>query len=169
MDKLAHSKIVMGDELNLVYGYSQIFAAVTHRFSKGKDSLSTMLIGGGGYSYARYLEKTWPGSRVDVIEIDPAVTEAAMEAFGLERDTSVNTYAMDARNYVDMLLERNHREEQALRYDFIYEDAINDYSVPFQLTTWEFNEKILQLLKDDGVYLINMIDIFDSGLFLGLT
>jgi tetratricopeptide (TPR) repeat protein len=39
--------------------------------------------------------------------------------------------------------------------------------VPFQLVTREFNEKIYAILSDDGVYMLNLIDIFDSGLFVG--
>jgi len=126
-----------------------------------------MVIGGGGYVYPRYIEKNWPGSRIDVVEIDPDVTKAAMQAFGLERDTPINTITMDARNYVEELLEKERNGKEIPRYDFIYEDAINDYSVPYQLVTKEFNEKIDRILKDDGVYLINMIDFFDNGLFLG--
>ncbi|MHC4159086.1 MAG: tetratricopeptide repeat protein, partial [Planctomycetota bacterium] len=93
-------------------------------------------------------------------------TRAAIEAFGLERNTSIRTIQMDARNYVDELIERNRNAGQKVHYDFIYEDAINDYSVPFQLTTEEFCEKIAQLLTDDGLYMVNLIDVFDDGLFL---
>ena len=126
-----------------------------------------MVIGGGGYVFPRYIEKVWPGSCVDVVEIDPSVTEAAIRAFGLDRNASIRTIAMDARNYVDELLKRNQAGRQETLYDFIYEDAINDYSVPFQLITREFNDKIAQLLTNDGVYMVNIVDTFDSGLFLG--
>ena len=44
---------------------------------------------------------------------------------------------MDARNYVDELLEKQRNGEEIPRYDFIYEDALNDYSIPFQLVTKE--------------------------------
>jgi tetratricopeptide (TPR) repeat protein len=74
---------------------------------------------------------------------------------------------MDARNYVDKLLEQKHNGQEIPQYDFIYGDAFNDYSVPFQLVTREFNEKISTILSDDGIYMVNLIDIFDSGLFLG--
>jgi tetratricopeptide (TPR) repeat protein len=74
---------------------------------------------------------------------------------------------MDARNYVDELLQKKQTTGQIPRYDFIYEDAFNDYSVPYQLTTKEFNDKIAQILTDDGVYIMNLIDTFDNGLFLG--
>lgn len=166
-DRLKHSEIIMGDISDLQYNYEQIHAAITHRFSQDKDKLSVLIIGGGGYVFPRYVEKLWPGSRVDVVEIDPRVTEAAMEAFGLERDTSINIFTMDARNYVDELLQQERIGEEITRYDFIYEDAFDDYSVPYQLVTKEFNDKINRILKNDGVYLINMIDFFDSGLFLG--
>ena len=166
-DKLKHSDIVMGDILDLQYSYSQIQAAVTQRLSKGKEKLSVLVIGGGGYVFPRYVEHVWPGSRVDVVEIDPGVTEAAMRAFGLEPDSTINTYTMDARNYVNQLLEETRAGGRAVQYDFIFEDALNDYSVPYQLTTREFNDKIARLLTGRGVYMIELIDIYDSGQFVG--
>jgi len=166
-DKLVHSEILMGDISRLQYSYEQIMAAVTHRFSQSKDKPCFLVIGGGGYVLPRYLEKFWPGSTVDVVEIDPGVTEAAIRAFGLEPSTTIRTILLDARAYVNELIERKSRGEKVKSYDFIYEDALNDYSVPYQLTTQQFNEKIAELLTADGVYMVQLIDIFDSGLFLG--
>ena len=166
-DKLKHSDIVMGDILDLQYSYERIHAATTHMLSRGKEKLSILVIGGGGYVFPRYVEHVWPGSRVDVVEIDPGVTEAAIQAFGMERDSTINTFTMDARNYVNQLLEQKRAGGQAAWYDFIYEDALNDYSVPYQLTTKEFNDKIARVLADEGVYMIELIDIYDSGLFIG--
>ena len=100
---------------------------------------------------------------MDVAEIDPAVTEAAMQAFGLPRDTPIRTINLDGRNYVDELLEKKHRGEQIPQYDFIYMDAFNDLSVPFQLVTKQFNEKIYDILAADGVYLTNIIDMREGG------
>jgi spermidine synthase len=40
----------------------------------------------------------------------------------------------------------------------IYADAFNDFSVPFHLTTVEFNQRIKDWLNDDGIYLINLVD-----------
>jgi tetratricopeptide (TPR) repeat protein/MFS family permease len=164
-DKLVHSEVIMNDVLNLQYLYTAIYAGLTEGLAR--DRLSVMAIGGGGYVYPRYVEKRWPGNRIDVIEIDPAVTEAAIQAFGLDRNTSINTITMDARNYVDEMLNKQRNGEEIPRYNFIYEDAFNDYSVPFQLVTKEFNDKIAKILTDDGVYMMNVIDVFDSGLFLG--
>ena len=166
-DKLKQCKILMNDILDLQYFYTEIYAAVTEGLGKNKEKLCIMAIGGGGYVFPRYVEKVWPGSRIDVAEIDPAVTRAAMQAFGLEKDTTINTINMDARNYVDKLLEQKRSGQGIPQYDFIYEDAFDDFSVPFQLVTRQFNEKIYAILGDDGVYMINVVDIFDSGLFAG--
>ena len=166
-DKLVHSEMIMNDIDNLQYSYTRVYATVTHKLSQGKDKLTVMVIGGGGYVYPRYVEKNWPGSRIDVAEIDQGVTEAAILAFGLERDTTINTISMDARNYVDELLEKKRNGEEIPQYDFIYEDAINDYSVPYQLVTKEFNDKIAEILADNGIYMVNLIDMRESGLFLG--
>ena len=166
-DSLKHCEILMDDILNLQYPYTKIYAAVTEGLSRSKEKLCVMAIGGGGYVYPRYVEKVWPGSRIDVAEIDPAVTRAATGAFGLEKNTTINTINMDARNYVDKLLEQKHSGGKIPQYDFIYGDAFNDFSVPFQLVTRQFNEKISAILSDNGVYIINVVDIFDSGLFVG--
>jgi tetratricopeptide (TPR) repeat protein len=167
LDKLTHSKIDMDDILDLQYSYEQIYAAVTHLLTQDKNKLSVFAIGGGGYVFPRYIEKVWPGSRIDVAEIDPQVTEAAILAFGLDRNTTINTYTMDARNYVDTLLMEKRNGRQIPQYDVVYEDAISDYSVPYQLTTREFNDKIVQILTDDGVYMINLIDTYYVGSFVG--
>jgi tetratricopeptide (TPR) repeat protein len=161
-DKLIHSQIDMRDISDLKYSYEQIHAAITHRFSENKKHLTTLIIGGGGYVFPRYIDSLWPGSIVEVAEIDPGVTKAAHEAFGLPQGTPIKTINLDARNYIDQLC----NTKVTGKYDFIYEDALNDYNIPFQLTTKEFNEKLYTLLKDDGIYLIELIDVYESGLFL---
>ncbi len=163
-DKLKHSQIIMGNLDDLQYFYVNIFAGLTRELVKGMPSPKFMIMGGGGYVFPRYLKKHWPGGQVDVVEIDPGVTEAAMAAFGLDRDTFINTFHLDARNYVDEVLRDEGTE---LRYDFIYCDAINDYSVPFQLVTKEFNEKIYRLVSEDGLYMLNLIDTYNNAKFLG--
>ncbi len=162
-DKLMHSEILMDKKDDLLYFHTIVFAALTHGLSDGKESLSVFHIGGGGYVFPQYIESHWPKSRNDVAEIDPGVTKAAMAAFGLSKNSSINTLQMDARNYVDKLLSK----KQTKVYDFIYEDAFSDYSVPYQLVTKEFNDKIAEILTDDGVYMINSIDIYNSARFLG--
>lgn len=166
-DKLKHSEIIMGDIDNLQYFHTVVFAAITHGLAEDRQKLSVFHIGGGGYVFPQYVEKNWPGSRNDVAEIDPRVTKAAVQAFGLNPQAPIKTMAMDARVYVDQILKNERAGGEKIRYDFIYEDAFSDYSVPYQLVTKEFNDKIFEILTDEGVYLINSIDIYDSARFIG--
>jgi len=166
-DKLIHSAIEPGQPNKLTYSYEQIMSAVTHRFGNEKPDSRFLILGGGGYVLPRYLERNWPKSKVDVVEIDPGVTRAAMQAFGLAPTDRMRSISLDARNCVDGLIHDLDSGREVPKYDFIYEDALNDYSVPFQLTTREFNEKLLRILKDDGIYMVELIDIYDSGLFAG--
>ncbi len=166
-DTLRHSDIIMGDINDLQYEYTILYGGITRMMSKNKDKLNVMFIGGGGYVFPRYIENNWFGSNIDVVEIDPRVTKAAVAAFGLDPNSSIKTINLDGRNYVDGLLEKKSRGQQIPKYDFIYEDAFNDYSVPYQLVTREFNDKISQILADDGAYIMNLIDIQNNAMFLG--
>jgi tetratricopeptide (TPR) repeat protein/MFS family permease len=166
-DKLRHSKIVMEDITDLQYDYARIYAAVTEQAGRGNDNPTFLAIGGGGFVFPRYLKHLWPASRVDVAEIDPGVTKAAMAAFGLPNDHSINIFTMDGRNFIDGLIAKSEAGDNVPRYDFVYGDAYDNFSVPYQLVTREFNEKVSRILKEDGFYLLNLIDIYDSGLVIG--
>jgi len=163
LDRLIHSKIDLDDPVALKYEYEWVYSAVVDRFYTQGTPVKSLIIGGGGYTFPRFLELTRPGSHVEVAEIDPAVTKAAHVAFGLPENTAIEIHHMDARNRIADL---GRLKTAQMSYDLIFGDSVNDYSVPYHLTTQEFNEAIKGLLKDDGLYLLNMIDSFESGRFL---
>lgn len=167
LDKLLHSQVSMSDPSSLQYDYVNIFSALTRRRMPGDHAPRTLTIGGGGYVFPRFLETTWPAGEHDVVEIDPAVTRAAHAAFGLPRDSRIRSHHTDGRVFVNRLAERRAAGEPSPTYDFIYVDAVNDYSVPYQLTTVEFFDKIHALMTGDGTLLVNCIDILDSGRLVG--
>jgi len=166
LDRLIHSKIDLDNPAALQYEYEWVYAAVMDTVYAPGAPVKALVIGGGGYTFPRYLELTRLGSYIDVAEIDPAVTKAAHVAFGLPEDTTIRIRHMDARNWVDDLARRKRAGEPVAPYDLIFGDSVNDYSVPYHLTTREFNDQISSLLADDGLYLLNMIDMFEPGLFL---
>jgi spermidine synthase len=150
LDRLVHSYTSLEDPTRLVYGYEKIYAEVTAYRAATDEHLRALFVGGGGYTFPRYMEAVYPDSEIDVIEIDPGVTEVAHQVLGLARDTRIVTYNQDARLFLE--------EEPVGRYDLIMGDAFNDYSVPYHLTTREFNERVRTWLADDGLYFVNMID-----------
>ena len=167
LDKLLHSQISVDDPTALHYGYVRIFAGITLRAAADKPNLRSLTIGGGGYVFSRFLETRWPEASIEVVEIDPAVTRAAFEAFELPGSTRIRSHHSDGRVFVNRLVEHRQRGNEVPAYDFVYLDAVNDYSVPYQLTTLEFFRNVRALLAPDGVLLVNFIDVVDSGLLLG--
>jgi spermidine synthase len=156
LDRLVHSYVDMLDPLHLVYGYEQLYAAVLQA-TMPRTSLAAFFIGGGGYTFPRYLEAVAPGSRIVVAEIDPDVTRVAHAELGLPYDTPIITLNDDARSVL--------ARDRDGRYDLIIGDAFNDFSVPYHLTTLEFNELVKARLKPDGIYMVNLID-GRQGLFI---
>jgi spermidine synthase len=171
LDHLVHSYVNMDDITQLEYGYETVYAAVTHHLIDTDRPLSTLFIGGGGFTFPRYLETRFAAATIDVAEIDPAVKRAAQAALGLPADnaTRIRTHTMDARNYIADLQRQNRRGTQPHRFDFVYGDAFNDLGVPYHLTTQGFNERLAEVMTPDAVYMINIIDIYREGLgqFLG--
>lgn len=153
LDKLVHSYSDRSDPAFLEYGYLRIFDEVA-RASRGSQLL---FIGGGGYTLPRKIEHEHPRMRIDVVEIDPAVTRVARRFFGLSRTTRIRTINEDARWFT--MRERG-------PYDVVFIDAFNDLSVPYHLATREYALELRRLLAPRGIVAANVIDDFGKGRFL---
>jgi spermidine synthase len=151
LDRLVHSYVDLDDPTYLRYGYERIYAEVMKAVWPEPPSLAALFIGGGGYTFPRYLEALYPGSRIEVIEIDPGVTGTAYAELGLPAGTPVRTFNEDARRFIDRL-------PAGQRYNLIIGDAFNDFSVPYHLTTLEFDRQVAAHLTADGLYMVNIID-----------
>lgn len=151
LDRLVHSYSSLEDPTHLVYGYEQLYAQLTNYWTwRSGDDARALFIGGGGYTFPRYMEALYPGSEIDVIEIDPGVTQVAYDLLGLARDTAIRSFNEDARLFMERTPDRS--------YDLIMGDAFNDFSVPYHLTTLEFNQRVQAWLSEGGLYLVNIID-----------
>ncbi len=168
LDNLEHGYFTLKHPEQLDYPYEHIYALVADRVARAKAKamgkkgldglgLKTLFFGGGAYTFPRYLQNRYPGTLADVAEIDPAIKRANEKALGLgstPSDADITTTLGDARAFVN----RN----QHKKYDLIFGDAFNDFSVPWHLTTREFNDKVAGMLAPDGVYMINIIDVYES-------
>lgn len=159
LDHLIHSFVVIEDPTYLHYGYERIFAELARYLAGEGRALKTLSIGGGGYTFPRYLETVYPASTIEVVEIDPGVTRIAYSHLGLPITTTIRTHNEDARQFFMRMPPQGD-------YDLILGDAFNDLSVPYHLTTREFNALVKRFLKPDGVYAVNVIDNFAKGSFL---
>lgn len=159
LDHLVHGYIVPNSPTTLKYDYLDVFAEIVRYVVGSGEPLRTLHLGGGGYAFPRYLEAVYPGSTNDVVEIDPAVTQVAHKELGLPLDTTITTYPQDARLF---LIQRRTGE----KYDLIVGDVFSDFSTPYHLTTLEFNNLVKANLRNDGIYLLNIIDNYRQGKYL---
>ena len=167
LDNLIHGYFILGHPERLDYDYEHIYALVAQRVAEAKTAsagkkdvkeadLSTLFLGGGAYTFPRYMQYNYPRTLCDVAEIDPAVLKANHAAMGLPKETpTIQTTIGDARQFVL-------KNQGVKKYDLIFGDAFNDFSVPWHLTTREFNDKLANLMSENGVYMINIIDVYES-------
>jgi spermidine synthase len=159
LDRLIHGYSDINDPTNLIYEYERTYAAVLEPFFQRNPSFSSFIIGGGAYTFPRYIESRFPEASILVAEIDPAVTQIAYNQMGLNPATRIKTRNLDARILVQL-------EGRPHSYDLIFGDAFNDYSVPFHLTTLEFTRMLANMLRPNGIYLANIIESGRYGHFL---
>lgn len=152
LDRLVHSLVDVENPDRLEYGYERIYPEILEYLVdlKGTD-LRVLVIGGGGYSLPRYIETVYPQMSVDVVEIDPGVTQAAHDFLGLPAETKIRTFNEDGRQFLVGL-------SPTEKYDLILLDAVNDLSVPYHLTTLEFDQLLANHLFEDGILVTNLID-----------
>ncbi|MCL5025326.1 MAG: fused MFS/spermidine synthase, partial [Chloroflexi bacterium] len=101
-----------------------------------------------------------PDYSLTVVEIDPQVTETAFNPLGLNPNTRVVTHNEDGRFFF------LHNGDGGRKYDLVFGDAFNDLSVPYHLTTLEFSQLVKAQLKENGMYVANIIDDVKDGEFL---
>jgi hypothetical protein len=178
-DGLIHNRYDPAHPDRLLYEYERIFDALTEEritaLGVAGDQLATLTLGGGGCVYPSVLQRRYPGSRNEVVEIDPEVLDLAQRYFGLDPSAELRLVAADARNYVHALADPRFPSREARagagaapgrRYRLVYIDAFNSFSVPYHLTTREFSALVGRLLDDGGLVLANCVDIFAEGRFL---
>jgi len=159
LDDLIHAYVYPDWPTVLVYDYLKVFREIVAYVSAGNSAPRILHLGGGGYSFPRYMEATYPESVNEVVEIDPAVTQVAYEELGLPSETSIKTYNQDARLF---LIQR----KTGAKYNVVIGDAFNDKSTPYHLTTLEFDKLLKANMAEDGIYLVNIIDNYQQARYM---
>jgi spermidine synthase len=146
-----HSSMFLNSD-ELVNEYTKYYNLAEH-FNPSFQK--TLMFGGAGYSYPKYFLERYKDATIDVVEIDPKVTELAKEYFRLKDDPRLTIYHEDGRVYLNKTKEK---------YDVIYGDAFTShYSLPYQLTTKEAIQEEYNVLNDNGLVVLNIISALEGG------
>ena len=107
---------------------------------------NALIIGLGGGTLTKYLNKYYPDLEIDNVEMDPVVVDVAREYFDFTESRANQVYVMDGRRYL---------QKSDKKYDLIFLDAYYGGYIPFHLLTREFLKLVKSRLTDKGVVVSN--------------
>ena len=120
-----------------------------------QDVNKALILGGAGYEYPRHFLTTFPDATIDVVEIDPKLTNLARKHFYLKDNPRLSIHHMDGRIFLNQMQQQ---------YDVIYGNAFNSVaSVPYHLTTLEAARQMKGGLKQGGVACINVVSSLEGA------
>jgi len=152
-----HSSAMYLNSDKMVYEYAKYYHLANH-FNPGFKK--TLMLGGAGYSYPKEFLLKYPEATIDVVEIDPMITELAKKYFKLKENPRLAIYHEDGRVFLN---------KTQNKYDVIFGDAFSSqYSLPYQLTTKEAVQKKFDALEKNGIVVLNIISSIkgEKGKFL---
>ncbi len=135
--------------------YIKFFELAANHLHSGVSK--TLMIGGGANSFPKIFQNNNPDSTLDIIEIDPKLTELAKKHFYFEETEKIRVHHMDGRMF---LVNTNES------YDIIFMDAFNDLTTPYHLATMEMMEAVDFHLEENGLAVMNLVSAIegDAGL-----
>jgi spermidine synthase len=129
----------------LTGGYWDLFGLVPVLLDR--PARTALVLGDAGGTIPRAYAHFFPLMRIDGVELDPTVTEAARRFFGTGSIRALNTITADARVFLERTSER---------YDVVIVDAYRQPYIPFQLATEEFFRLVRRHLNPGGVVALNV-------------
>jgi spermidine synthase len=106
-----------------------------------------LLVGLGGGTLPRFLQRHFPEVEVDAVDIDPVVVEVAQKLFAVRETDHLHLYVDDGRAFI---------EKTQRPYDVIFLDAYNAKEIPYALATKEFLTSVRRALAPTGVVVANI-------------
>jgi spermidine synthase len=140
------TSMLLADPDALDMAYCQTMIAALALPAECKDVL---LIGLGGASLPKFIQKQLPGLRLDIVELDPDVVKVAEQYFNFKGSPNTRVFVLDGR----LFLKRTQK-----KYDVILLDAYAGDRVPFHMTTLEFVGLVKSHLAPGGVVATNLWD-----------
>lgn len=142
----------------------------TERFPPRKDAAENelgapriLIIGGGGYAWPKHVLATRPDARLDVVEIDPVITEIARKHFFVdeaitlfdrEEPRRMRTICADGREFLERIACENGETQP---YAAVVNDAFSGVEPVRSLASVEAARLAKAALIPEGLYLTNVV------------
>ena len=140
------SCVQLSDHDKLVFNYTKMMMASLYL---NPDPKHVLIVGLGGGTLPSALQKLFPNARIDVAEIDPAITEVAKKYFYFTPNSKMQVAEEDGRVFVKRALKKKEK------YDLVMLDAFDHEYIPEHMLTKEFLQEVRGLLSEKGVLASN--------------
>jgi spermidine synthase len=146
VDDIPQSYVDLNDPTHLDFEYVRRMADVLDALEPGP--VQAVHIGGGACTLPRYLAATRPGSRQLVIEADGPLVELVREELGLRSVPRLRVRVGDGRAELATVKDGS--------AGLLVLDAFVAATMPGRLATVEAVDQIRRVLREPGVFLINI-------------
>lgn len=144
-------------------------------FSTDRQTKEVCMLGGGGYAFPKHVVAHRDGARIDVVEVDPAITRIAREEFFLNRLEKEFGAVKSGRLGLicdDALAYLTSCAKSGRTYDAILNDCFAAGEPETSLVTPHAVQTIARCLSQGGLYLTNVITALEgeqAGPLVGLV
>ena len=174
---------------DLVFEYTKLYDKMFEAAPAGGESRpplrirDVLMIGGGGYSYPKHLISEHSDVRMDVVEVDPAITSLAQRYFFLDRlfaeydldETGrLGLHTADGRTFLDQRAAELRvgtagdstmptpegapaASDAPRRYDVILNDSFSGKEPVASLASVEAARAVHACLREGGLYMTNVV------------
>ncbi|MCU1418282.1 MAG: spermine synthase [Schumannella sp.] len=153
VDGTPQSHVNLDDPTDLFFEYIVRMGHVIDQLGSPGQPLTALHLGAGAFTLPRYVEATRPGSRQQVLELEPALVDLVRAQLPLPKGASIRVRYGDARETLGKL-------PGGLRgsADLVVVDIFGGARIPAHVTSAEFYTLAASYLSATGVMLINVAD-----------
>ena len=153
VDGTPQSHVNLDDPTALFFEYIARMGHVIDQLKLPGEPLTALHLGAGALTIPRYIEATRPGSRQQVLELEPELIELVRRELPFPRGASIRVRYGDARATLAKL-------PPGLRgaVDVLVVDVFGGARIPAHVTSVEFYRECAAFLAPDGVLLVNVAD-----------
>ncbi|MFB8191145.1 spermidine synthase [Microbacterium sp. NPDC055988] len=153
VDGIPQSVVSMTEPTELEYAYTQHIARAMDAAAEPGAPLFTVHLGAGALTLARYVEATRAGSPQLVVEFEPALYAAVIDALPLPPRADVRVIFGDARAVADAETSDDWEDARFTVVD-LWDAAVIRHHVASQ----EFYRRVAARSAADGVVAVNLLD-----------
>ncbi len=153
VDGTPQSHVNLDHPAELFFEYVARMGHVIDQLKLPGEPLTALHLGAGALTIPRYIEATRPGSRQQVLELEPELVELVRRELPLPRGASIRVRYGDARESLAKL-------PSGLKgtADVLVVDVFGGARIPAHVTSLEFYRECAEFLAPDGVLLVNVAD-----------